>query len=59
MAAGRDYAYVCPETGERALLRPQSPPGLYRYPPQGAVQLSPDAAAEGGVHTDAVRQQHR
>ncbi len=43
---GRDYAYVCPEMGEWAMLRPQSPPELAGSPPQGAVQLSPCVAAE-------------
>jgi hypothetical protein len=37
---GHDYAYVCPETGARASLRPQSPPETARSAPQGAVQLT-------------------
>ena len=46
LEVGRDYAYVCPETGNWATLRPQSPPELDRYPPQGAVQLSPAVAEQ-------------
>ena len=41
----RDYAYVCPETGARTSMRPLAPPESARYPPQGAVQLTP--AGEG------------
>jgi hypothetical protein len=42
---GHDYVFVCPETGEPACLRPQKPPELYCYPPQGAVHLSPGVPA--------------
>ncbi len=41
----RDYVYVCPETGEWAVLRPQAPPEQPGYPPQGAVQLSLEETA--------------
>ncbi len=41
---GYDYTFVCPETGDRATLRPQSSPELCRYHPQGAVHLSPAEA---------------
>jgi hypothetical protein len=41
LTPGRDYAYVCPETGAQHPLRPQSPPGTASSAPQGAVQLAP------------------
>jgi hypothetical protein len=37
----QDYDYVCPETGRHDLLRPGAPAEPVRYPPQGAVQLTP------------------
>jgi hypothetical protein len=41
LTPGHDYSYVCPETGARTSLRPLGPPEPARYPPQGAVHLSP------------------
>jgi len=46
LSPGHDYAYVCPETGALASLRPQSLPEAYHSAPQGAVQLTP---ADQGV----------
>jgi hypothetical protein len=37
----RVYAYVCPETGRQATLRPEVTAEVAQYPPMGAVQLTP------------------
>ena len=37
----REYAYVCPETGRAATLRPEVTAQDVRYAPLGAVQLTP------------------
>jgi hypothetical protein len=41
LTPGHDYSFVCPVTAARTFLRPLAPPEPARYPPQGAVQLSP------------------
>jgi outer membrane murein-binding lipoprotein Lpp len=38
--AGREYDYVCPESGKPATLRPTSLAEIVPFPPQGAVELS-------------------
>jgi hypothetical protein len=43
--AGREYAFVCPETGQRASFRPAEPGEVVPHSPQGAVALEP--APEG------------
>jgi len=40
LSPGREYAYVCPETGARASLRPESRAETAGCPPQGAIQLT-------------------
>jgi hypothetical protein len=42
-----EYEYVCPESGQRGRLRPQTPPEIAHTAPQGAVQL----AAVGDVQS--------
>jgi hypothetical protein len=42
----REYDYVCPEKGTRGRLRAASVGEGARWAPQGAVALTPDAAAE-------------
>jgi hypothetical protein len=41
LVTGRTYAYVCPETAKKAMLRPTSAAEVVQSPPQGAVVLSP------------------
>ena len=43
LTAGRDYEFVCPETGRRAVLRLEVVPEFAPHSPQGAVQLRPAA----------------
>lgn len=38
---GREYEYVCPETGWKAMLSPCSTGELVHCPPQGAIALVP------------------
>lgn len=40
LTVGREYEYVCPERGKKALLRPASAGESVTYPPQGAVLLT-------------------
>jgi hypothetical protein len=40
----REYAYVCPETGRAATLRPEVTAEIVQYAPEGAVQLTPAGA---------------
>jgi hypothetical protein len=37
----REYVYVCPETGDKGLLRPASAGQPVAHSPQGAVALTP------------------
>jgi hypothetical protein len=41
VSAGKEYAYVCPETGGRSRLRPQSDGENVGSAPCGAVVLTP------------------
>jgi hypothetical protein len=41
ISAGKEYAYVCPETGGRSRLRPQSDGEHVGSAPCGAVVLTP------------------
>jgi hypothetical protein len=43
---GREYEYVCPESGRRSTLRADAGGRPVRYYPQGAVQLAPSQAAD-------------
>ena len=40
LRAGREYGFVCPESGTAATLRPTAPGEWERYAPQGAVALA-------------------
>jgi hypothetical protein len=42
----KEYGYVCPEKGTRSSLRAASAGEDARWAPQGAVALTPGAAAE-------------
>jgi hypothetical protein len=44
LTAGRNYDYVCPETGKKVSLRPTWTGEMVRSAPQGAVALTPGAA---------------
>ena len=39
VAAGRGYAFVCPVTGDRAVLTAAAPGEAAAHSPQGAVEL--------------------
>ena len=41
LVPGREYAYVCPENGKKATLRPTAAAEVVDTPTQGAVQLTP------------------
>ncbi len=41
LTVGQEYSYLCPETGQRALLRPEATAESAEHCPQGAVQLVP------------------
>lgn len=41
LVQGREYAYVCPETGKKTTLRPTSAAEVVHTSPQGAVALTP------------------
>jgi hypothetical protein len=48
LAPDRPYEYVCPETGQKARLRPRSDGEAVAHYPQGAVELvaTADSATE-------------
>jgi hypothetical protein len=65
LVPGREYEYVCPETGEKAALWPASAADSVHSTPQGAVALTAvgDAhtpkgrGATGGQHSSQVQPQ--
>jgi hypothetical protein len=51
LATDRTYEYVCPETGQKTLLRPSAGGENVAYYPQGAVELeAPAESAAEKVH---------
>ena len=51
---GKEYAYVCPETGGRSRLRPHSDGENVGYAPFGAVVLTPQGTEPSSPAVSAV-----